>query len=84
MTSYFAVYEWRDGKHDGYIDHSQVNAPLMSEHAVGYAGFSTMRGALDSLRRHREMPCDGHCEPFLARKRKGAEAFERERREGEL
>lgn len=68
MVYYFAVWEARDGRHDGYVDHSPVNAPLMSEHAVGFKGCATFREACESVKRHRETPCDGSCAEFLARR----------------
>lgn len=68
MAYHFAVWEYREGKHDGYVDSSPVNAPLMSEYAVGFRGAMSFHDALESVKAHRATPCDGSCVEFLARR----------------
>jgi hypothetical protein len=68
MTNFFSVYEWIDGRHDGYVLQTSASIPWLSANAVGYMGQPSFREALESVKAHRATACDGHCEPFLAKR----------------
>ena len=71
MVYYFAVWEVADdGSHDGYVDHSPVNAPLLSERAVGYRGASSFADAVASVKDHKAIVCDGYCDASAAHNRR--------------
>jgi hypothetical protein len=67
-TTHFAVWEHQCGAHAGYVWSGTDAEPYLTRYAVGYCGFSTLREALASVKKHRETPCDGHCETYLRRK----------------
>ena len=67
-TTYLAVYEFRNGRHDGYATSvpSTFRDLPPCEHRVGYMGFRTHAEAIAAVLLHNAMPCDGFCAPFLA------------------